>query len=81
MNTKMDGKEILHICLSDGRDHTASPFVTADKAIRMKLSATYHGDHDEFWVVVYQRAGGDEIQRYNCKNVASITWAEGEGES
>lgn len=38
------------------------------------LSATYHGDRDEFWVVGMK--DGNEVERHNAKHIASIYWAD-----
>ena len=39
----------------------------------IEMSATYHGDHEQYWVVY--RMGNREISRFNCRlEVARITW-------
>ncbi len=39
----------------------------------LHLSATYHGDHDEFWIV--QTKDGEEVSRHNPKFAETIRWA------
>ena len=54
--------------LIEGVDH----YVKSDSKLHMKLSATHHGDRDEFWIVGI--GGGEELFRFNCKNLSRITW-------
>lgn len=66
MNTSMNGKKISTIGLtgSNGElQHFAGDF---------ELSASHHGDHDEFWVVV--RHEGSEVARYNVRHIGHIVW-------
>jgi len=73
MNTGMNGKVIKQICLfGDTGDRSASPFISQQDKQILYLSASYHGDHDEFWVVVEK--DGKEVERHNCRNVACIVW-------
>ena len=44
------------------------------EGIGLHLSATYHGDHDEFWIV--QTNAGVEQSRHNTRYVESIIWAK-----
>ena len=38
----------------------------------LQYISEYHGDHDECWVVVKDRASGQEIARHNTRYIASI---------
>lgn len=80
MNTNDNGREVLSMAVMDSRgndhllrvgygdmDNTGLPEISS-----MKMSATYHGDHDEFWIVVMR---GDVEQRYNCKQVRHFALA------
>ena len=72
MNKEMDGKQIKGIWLNGDK----SVMADSKKGLTLELSATYHGDRDEFWVIGKQH--GKEIQRYNCRYVATIHWLETE---
>jgi len=51
--------------------------IKSDNDKFLRLSTTYHGDRDEFWVVECQRYGsieGKEIARYNTKYISNIVW-------
>ena len=66
MNTEMNGKDIKFIDFPDGDE------LTARNGLTMHLSASYHGDRDEFWVVV--KKNGKEIARHNCQHIRSVVW-------
>ena len=71
MNTEMHGRQIKRIWFNGANgDET----IAADGQRTLRLSATYHGDRDEFWVEEYFNAC--EVARYNCKFIASIIWAD-----
>lgn len=38
-----------------------------------ELSATYHGDRGEFWLLV-KDSDGQEVERYNAKLLLGIAW-------
>lgn len=65
MNIDMNGKKIAKVIFSNGEQ------ITADEFISITLSATYHGDRDEFWVIVSK--GGTETERHNT-NAESRYW-------
>jgi hypothetical protein len=73
MNTKMHGKRIqtvqfpAHNC-QEGQD----PYLHSNADSRLELSATYHGDHDEFWIVEIR--DGKEVARFNPRFVEMIVW-------
>lgn len=70
MNIEMHGKEVNKIYLADSDGTT----VTRGSSMKLYLSVTYHGDRDEFWVVVEEN--GKEYARHNCKNIETIVWAD-----
>ena len=70
MNTEMNGKQIASVCWIN--EHGDSVIKAKDQKT-LALSATYHGDRDEFWVVEYDDM--QEVARHNCRNIASINWA------
>ena len=43
----------------------------------LELSATYHGDRDEFWIIELHDIGGGfkEVARHNPRHLESIKWA------
>ena len=73
MNTKiMDGKLIasVHWAKDDGDER-----IVASDEIGLHMSATYHGDRDEFWIV-QSDAKGNEVARHNTRYVESFVWVE-----
>lgn len=73
MTTKDHGKEIAEFFLP-GDGHALNTNVKAGGPVELRLSATFHGDHDEFWIVLL--VNGDERERYNTKFVSKITWKQ-----
>lgn len=74
MNTIMHGRPVRKIYFPPyGIDEGG---VVESNAIQgLYLSATHHGDHDEFWVVAYDKQNQDrEIARYNVKYLEQIDW-------
>ena len=70
MNKSMDGKLIAKIFWPhDGGT------ISASDEVGLHLSATYHGDRDEFWVVQSDK-GGNEVARHNLSFVESFAWVE-----
>lgn len=68
MNTNMNGRMVKHIAFSNGE------MISPREGIKLKLSATHHGDHDEFWVVEFDN--DKEVSRHNCKHLETITWSD-----
>ena len=66
MNKDMNGKKASIINFSNGDS------LVATVGTQLILSATYHGDRDEFWITVIQ--AGKEVARHNCRHIESITW-------
>jgi len=73
MNTQMHGKKIARIIWT-GENLWHSDIAADGEFKTLELSATFHGDHDEFWVI--EREYGKEIARHNCRNISTIVWAE-----
>lgn len=74
MNVSMHGKPIAVIHFSGGvGGYSGNPErIRSDGVQQLHLSATYHGDHDEFWVV--RSIDGKELDRYACRHVDHIEW-------
>ena len=73
MNTNMNGKSIAHIDLKC--DCHGNPMCkVADRDRSLMLSATHHGDHDEFWVIELVNNGTKEVARYNVSSLDRIVW-------
>lgn len=73
MNTSMHGKSIDYIDLNPMWTQSGNPErIKAGNGITLTLSALYHGDRDEFWIVVSE--GGKELARYNPRGVQHIRW-------
>lgn len=78
MNTEMHGKPAQSIEFYDTMagnpvEWKAGVVVNREYIARVELSATHHGDHDEFWFVAID-ANGNEIARRNAKYVEHVTW-------
>lgn len=73
MNTKMNGKEIAYFSIPTDAIGDSEGFrpITGQKFV---LSATFHGDHDEFWILILD-TDGKELERHNCKFIWTIEWA------
>lgn len=77
MNVKdMNGKQIRSLwwpAEASGQQQT----LNATDEIRLEMSATYHGDHDEFWIVEHKKIGGEfrEARRHNPRFVEGWEWA------
>jgi mannose-6-phosphate isomerase-like protein (cupin superfamily) len=63
MNTQMNGKKIKCVTWPDGEE-ISGPGIY--------LSATYHGDRDEFWII--KEVDGKEVARFNPRFVDAISW-------
>lgn len=75
MNTTMHGKPIAYIELDPmWTQHGHPERVSSGNGINLTLSATYHGDHDQFWIVA-SRADGTEVARYSPRGVQHIRWS------
>lgn len=68
MNTDMNGKGIKSIHWGEAGS------IHAEGEKTLHLSATYHGDRDEFWVV--ESYAGKEVARHNCKSIGTIIWTD-----
>ena len=73
MDTKMNGRRIKYIELDPSWTSSGNPeSVRKWDSTDLHLSATHHGDHDEFWVVVSE--GGKEVSRYSTRGIQHIVW-------
>lgn len=79
MNTNMNGKAIDLIDLDPHWTQSGNPerIEAGRDGVTLHLSATYHGDHDQFWIVVSER--GQEIARYSHRAVQHIRWSSQNG--
>ena len=71
MNTKDHGKKIRAVYWHDNDCALGNGIDTKD-GVEMRLSATYHGDRDEFWIIVERN--GKEESRINPRNITQIIW-------
>lgn len=75
MNTDMHGKAIQRIWFN-GADGDKTITAETNKSdlplMRLEFSATFHGDHEQFWVL--EKVGDVETARHNCRAIASIEW-------
>jgi hypothetical protein len=71
MTTKDNGKKIKEIWLP-GEGNAMNERWLSGIHGDLELEATYHGDRDEFWVVL--KNTGVETQRFNVRMVTSIVW-------
>lgn len=77
---KYHGREIREIFFPP------SPFAEGAKMVsneRLKLgfSATHHGDHDQFWIVVFDVDNDGNVRetaRYNPRHLEGWVWARKE---
>ena len=80
MDIKMHGRRIQYIELDPRWTEGGNPeSVGRYDDIDLKLSATHHGDHDQFWVIASRN--GMEIARYNVRGIQHIVWWSPESES
>lgn len=74
MNTTMNGRRIKYIELDPAwTDHGNPESVGKYEPASLHLSATHHGDHDQFWVV--RSEGGKETARYALRGIQFIAWS------
>ena len=48
--------------------------IIAKDGLSLHLSITYHGDHDEVWIV--EMVGVVEVARHNPRYVETIVWED-----
>ena len=73
MDTKMNGKRIRYIQLDPSwTEHGNPESVGLYDPVELHLSATHHGDHDQFWVVASKN--GKEVSRYSTRGIQHIVW-------
>jgi hypothetical protein len=74
MNKDMHGKLIEYIELEPAWTQHGNPErVIPPTGQTLRLSVTYHGDHDEVWIVLSE--GDVELARYNPAGVNHIRWS------
>ena len=75
MNTDMHRKPIYMVWWPDTEIEHGRHIISNDERY-IELHATYHGDHDEFWIVEYKTTNGElhEVARHNPRYVESIVW-------
>jgi len=74
VNTEMHGRKIAAVFWPDTETRKGCCLMVGHGCDDMHLSATYHGDHDEFWIV--QTKDGVEVSRHNTRYVETIEWAK-----
>lgn len=74
MNTSMHGKKVKMISWPDSENELGRYISAGGQYGELTLSALYHGDRDEFWVV--QTKDGEEVARHNARYIESIVWQE-----
>lgn len=74
MNSNMHGKIIDYIELDPSWTQCGHPQrVSSRNGHTLRLSVTYHGDHDQIWIVLSR--GDIEVSRYSTRAVNHIRWA------
>lgn len=71
MNIEMHGKKIAAVYWPESGTETGRCLKACNR-LDLYLSATFHGDHDEIWIV--QVDDGIETARHNPRYVESVTW-------
>ena len=77
MNTKdMHGKQISQVWWTD-TDNEQGRIMSATDTMIFEMSATHHGDHDEFWIVQLEKISDEfrETARHNVRYVEGFDWA------
>jgi sugar lactone lactonase YvrE len=79
MNKEMHGKKIEQIRFPESMTEGSidiDPYVCSSETSQLVLSVTYHGDHDEIWILEIRE--GREVARFNPRYVEMIVWAADE---
>ena len=71
----MNGKLIDEVTWPDTEEEPGQ-ILQSIHGNQLHLSATHHGDHDEFWIVLSRKITGREISRFNPRYISSITWED-----
>lgn len=82
MQVEMHGKKIESIDLDPRWTQSGNPerIQSGVNAGQLSLDASYHGDHDQFWIVDHVK--GRELRRWHPRAVMHIVWSsESESES
>jgi hypothetical protein len=75
MSTEMNGKAIRSVWWPDSGNDLGRHIIANDE-VSIEMSATYRGDHDEFWIVEYRAVKGElkEFARHNPRYIETIEW-------
>jgi len=73
MNVNMHRKPIASITFDGASSYQIETIYSKD-GVHLELSATHHGDHDQFWVV--KKVDGREVARYSPRLIETIVWAD-----
>lgn len=65
------GRKIKEVWLQ-GEGNAFNECVKSGTHGDLEMSATYHGDRDEFWIVV--KSDGVETRRINARYVTEFSW-------
>lgn len=71
MNTEMHNKKIAAVYWPDTESESGR-CLKAGYGLDLYLSITFHGDHDEIWIVRVE--DGVETARHNPRYAESIEW-------
>lgn len=74
--TEMHGKQIAEVWWPDN-SREQGICLSANDETMLEMSATYHGDHDEFWILEYKKIDGEfrEVARHNPRFIDGFKWA------
>ena len=69
-------KQIKSICWPDS-GHGSGQCLHSSDSVILEMSGTYHGDHDEFWIIESHKINGEfvEVARHNPRYVEGWQWA------
>jgi len=74
VNTAMNGELIDFIDLDPRWTQSGNPerIRSGIEAGQLKLCASHHGDHDQFWIV--DEKADEEVRRFHVGGVRQIVW-------
>jgi hypothetical protein len=70
----MHGRKVRRVEFTDGPSGDPDIWPNA-RGQTIEFSATYHGDRDEFWLLL-RDGDGNELERRNARHVERIVWEE-----
>ena len=74
---KINGKKIAKVWWPENYEGREM-YLEADAETLLEMSATYHGDYNQYWIIEYKFTEDDDFQevaRHNPKFVAGFRWA------